>query len=144
MEALNDLIQIHADKIAIYEKCKYYCAGCYLAEFVEDLVQQGHYFIGAIRSYLSSTAAGAPDFVNRALYQTWFDIRALYSANRTPGLLAALEYNEDATIRAYEMVLTDLFPDRELRHMLQHQQEILIGNQQHIRRMQDPPGHYVL
>ncbi|MCF3108347.1 DUF2383 domain-containing protein [Niabella sp. CC-SYL272] len=142
MEALNDLIQIHADKIEIYEKCRQYCAGCYLAEFVEDLVQQGHYFIWLMSSYLRKTNAGEPDFVNRSVYRAWHELRALYAVHKTTGLLAAFEYNEDATIRAYEIVLADLAPDHELKQILHHQKQILIDNQRHIRRMQDPPGQY--
>ncbi|WP_300601231.1 DUF2383 domain-containing protein [Niabella sp.] len=143
MEALNDLIQIHSDKIEIYEKCKQYCAGCYLAEFVEDLVQQGHYFIWLIRSYLRKTSAARLNAVNRSVYRTWYDLRALYPVHKTTGLLTAFECNEDATIRAYEIVLADLAPDHELRQILLHQKQVLIDNQRNIRRLQDPPGQYL-
>ncbi len=139
MEALNDLIQIHADKIEMYEKCKQYCAGCYLAELVEDMVQQGHYFIRLMNAYLRKTNAGEPDSVNRGIYRTWLELRALYALHQTTGLLAAFEFNEDATIRAYEIVLAELVPHHELKQILQHQKQILINNQRHIRCIQDPP-----
>lgn len=139
MEALNDLIQIHTDKIEMYEKCKQYCAGCYLAEFVEDMVQQGHYCIWLMNAYLRNTNAGQPDFVNRGVYHTWLDLRALYALHKTTGLLAAFEFNEDATIRAYEIVLAELAPGHELKQLLQHQKQILINNQRHIRLIQEPP-----
>lgn len=49
MEVLHDLMEIHTENIEIYERFKVHCAGCYLAEFLEELMQQSHFFIKNIR-----------------------------------------------------------------------------------------------
>ncbi len=140
MEVLNDLMEIHTENIEIYERFKVHCAGCYLAEFIEDLIQQSHCFIWSIRSYLQGTASGRPNTGNRAVYEVWNGLRAVYTANRPPGLLAVLEYNEDAAIRAYEIALAGDALNIGLQDILQYQKEILIDNQKNIRRMQHPWG----
>ena len=132
-EALNDLLQINIDKTTLYEKLKQYCVGCYLAEIIEELIKQGHSFIRALRSCIPDTACNNPEFLNRAEYQLWNGLRALYSVNETLGLLTALEYNEDATIRVYEIVLSALVQESALRNLLQQQKELLLTNQRTIR-----------
>lgn len=140
MEMLNDLLEIHAENIEIYERFKAHCAGCYFAEFIEDLMQQSHYFIWSIRSYLQQAASHSAGNGNGTVYQAWNDLRALYSVNRPPGLLAAFEYSQDTTIRAYEIALAGDVVHIDLQDMLLYQKEILIDNQKNIRRMQHPRG----
>ncbi|ANH81895.1 hypothetical protein A8C56_13745 [Niabella ginsenosidivorans] len=137
-EALNDLLQINMDKITLYEKLKRYCAGCYLAEIIEELIQQSRSFVEVLRSCIPETAYNNPGVLSHTIYRLWNDLRALYSVNETLGLLAALEYNEDATIRAYEIVLSDLFQNDALCSLLKHQKELLLNNQKTIRLLQLP------
>jgi len=142
-EILNDLIEIHNDRIAGYEK-----AIKELKPEDEDLKILFTSLIG--QSHRCKMELGQEVQVlgkdmetgttNRGkIYRAWMDIKALFEGRDAQTVLENCEFGEDAAKRAYDTALNDEDLPNFLREMIQKQYILLKSSHDEIRALRD---HY--
>jgi len=140
-EVLNDLIEIHNDRIVGYQK-----AINELKEEDEDLKTVFTGFIGQshqckldlgteVQSLGKDMETGT---TNRGkIYRAWMDIKAAFTGKSSHSILESCEYGEDAAQKAYESALDSEDLPAYLRDMLENQRSILLGSHDEIKALRD-------
>lgn len=140
-EILNDLIEIHNDRIVGYEKA--------VKELKEEDEDLKILFTGLIgQSHQCKLELGTEVQVlgkdietgttnSGKIYRVWMDIKSAFTAKSSHATLESCEYGEDAAQRAYEEALSSEHLPAYLREMLEKQRTILLGSHNEIKALRD-------
>ena len=140
-EVLNDLIEIHNDRIVGYQK-----AINELKDEDEDLkvlftglIGQSHQCKLELGTEVQSLGKDMEtSTTNRGkIYRAWMDIKAAFTGKSSHSILESCEYGEDAAQKAYESALDSEDLPAYLRDMLQKQRSILLGSHDEIKALRD-------
>lgn len=140
IETLNDLVQIHNDRIAGYEKS--------LKELRpedEDLkpnflnyIQQSHECKSVLGTEIqvlkgtidTSTTTGGK------LYRMWMDIKSAFTGKDDHAILSNAEFGEDNVQKAYRQALKEELPNN-IRELIQSQQTRLKQAHDEVKALRD-------
>ena len=140
-EILNDLIEIHNDRIAGYEKA--------IKELKDEDQDLKVLFTGLIaQSHQSKMELGKEVQVlgkemetgttNRGkIYRAWMDVKAVFTGKSSHTALENSEHGEDATQEAYDTALRSGDLPTFLREMLQRQRAVLRSSHDEIKALRD-------
>lgn len=140
-EVLNDLIEIHNDRIAGYEK-----AIKELKDEDEDLkilftglIGQSHQCKMELGTEVQALGKDMEtSTTNRGkIYRAWMDIKAAFTGKDSHNILESCEYGEDAAQRAYDDALSSEDLPAYLRSMLQKQRTELLSSHDEIKSLRD-------
>ncbi|MBG9378305.1 PA2169 family four-helix-bundle protein [Panacibacter sp. DH6] len=140
-EILNDLIEIHNDRIVGYEK-----AVKELKDEDEDLkilftglVGQSHQCkleLGTEVQVLGKDMETGT--TNRGkIYRVWMDVKAAFTAKSSHAILESCEFGEDAAQRAYEDALSSEHLPAYIREMLEKQRAVLLASHNEVKALRD-------
>lgn len=140
-EILNDLIEIHNDRIVGYEKA--------VKELKDEDEDLKILFTGLIgQSHQCKLELGTEVQVlgkdletgttnSGKIYRVWMDIKSAFTAKSSHAILESCEYGEDAAQRAYEEALSSEHLPAYLKEMLEKQRTILLGSHNEIKALRD-------
>lgn len=139
-ETLNDLVQIHNDRIAGYEKS--------LKELKpedEDLkpnflnyIKQSHDFKSALGTEIQ-VLKGTIDTdttTGGKLYRMWMDVKSAFTGNNDHTILSNAEFGEDNVQKAYRNALKEDLP-QNIRELVQAQQTELKQAHDEVKALRD-------
>jgi uncharacterized protein (TIGR02284 family) len=138
---LNDLIQIHNDRMAGYEK-----VARELQEENEDLRDLFNAMITESREMKSSLVnevqvlhgeSERGTTTSGKIYRMWMDVKSMFSGHDRQVLLSNCEYVEDATQKAYREALESDYLPVYIRQMLYEQRQALKISHDEIRELRD-------
>jgi uncharacterized protein (TIGR02284 family) len=138
---LNDLIQIHNDRMQGYEK-----AARELHQDNEDLRELFNMMITESRKMKSSLVnevqvlhgeAEQGTTTSGKIYRMWVDVKSMFSGHDRHGLLSNCEYGEDATQKAYRESLESDFLPIYIRQLLYEQRQSLKTSHDEIKELRD-------
>jgi uncharacterized protein (TIGR02284 family) len=140
-EVLNDLIEIHNDRIEGYEKA--------IKELKDEDLDLKVLFTGLIgQSHQCKLELGTEvqalgkdmetSTTNRGkIYRAWMDIKAAFTGNSSHNILESCEYGEDAAQKAYADALDSEDLPAYLVDILQKQRAILADSHDEIKALRD-------
>ena len=141
IETLNDLVEIHNDRIAGYEKA--------LKELKDQDVDLNAIFLTCIdQSRRMKLALGTEiqtlngdiesgTTTSGKLYRAWMDIKAAFQAHSTHSVLQNTEFGEDAAQKAYEQALEEESLPAYLKELIAKQQIELQSAHDEIKTLRD-------
>ena len=141
IEILNDLIQIHNDRILGYEK-----AVGELKEDNSDLRGLFEFMVTESRKMKSALMEevqvlhGEPEkgtTVSGKIYRVWTSFKALFSGHTRQVLLSNCEAGEDATQTAYREALESDYLPVFIRQLLYDQRQALKASHDEIKDLRD-------
>jgi uncharacterized protein (TIGR02284 family) len=140
IEVLNDLIQINNDRIVGYEKAirQTNVEDTDLKILYASMVAEGHRMKIALATEVQALGAEIEQGTTTSgrIYQTWMDVKAMFTGNNRQTVLANCEAGEQAVQRAYRMALNHDLP-AYIRELLTRQQDALYASMGEIRSMRD-------
>jgi len=140
VENLNDLIQIHNDRIAGYEKAIHdlKAEDTDLKSVFTNLIGESQQFkmeLGTEVEVLGGDME-TDTSVSGKLHRTWMSVKdAFGSTNKS--ILENCEFGEDALLKAYKTVLEDDSVPAYLQEIIIRQQSILQGAHDKIKALRD-------
>lgn len=138
---LNDLIMIHNDRIAGYERAikelknededlKVLFAGL-IAQSHEAKMELGKEVqVLGTDMETSTTNSGK-------IYRAWMDVKAVFTGHNSHTVLENCEFGEDAAQKAYETALAEKNLPAFLREMISMQQQILKDSHDEVKSLRD-------
>ena len=141
IEVLNDLIQIHNDRIVGYEKAidELKPEDADLKPLFADLITESESIKTSLVADVQS-AGGSIDTGTTAsgkIYRAWMDVKALFSGHTRHAVLASCEGGEDAAQKAYRSALESDDISGALKTELASQQQKLRGSHDRIKALRD-------
>ena len=138
-EVLNDLIEIHNDRIVGYQKAIKELKDEDLKVLFTGLIGQSHQCKLELGTEVQSLGKDMEtSTTNRGkIYRAWMDIKAAFTGKSSHSILESCEYGEDAAQKAYESALDSEDLPAYLRDMLQKQRSILLGSHDEIKALRD-------
>lgn len=142
VEELNDLVEIHNDRIKGYEKA------------LEDVQHKNADLKGVFQKMIQTSIEHKEALSSRILalggevvqgttisgkiYRAWMDIKSAFSGKDREDVLEYCLYGEEAAQKAYDMALAgDAEMSAEVRQLLTSQQATLKSQQAEIDRLED-------
>lgn len=136
-ETINDLIEIHKDRILGYEKAidELEEKDSDLIECFNERIQESQQFKAAlVRTIISLGGQPAEgSTVSGKIYRAWMDVKTAFTGHDRESILGNCEFGEDAAQKAYQTALETEGLSTELRNLLTDQQTQLQNAHQHIR-----------
>lgn len=140
-EILNDLMEIHHDRILGYEKAidELEEKDSDLIEDFNEMIQKSHQLKAElVRMIFSSGGKPAEETrVSGSIYQAWMDVKAAFMGHDREIILANCEAGENAAQQAYQTALETAGLATDLQNLLRAQQAQLQTAQQQIRLLKN-------
>ena len=140
-EVLNDLIEIHNDRIAGYEKAvkELKTEDQDLKILFTGLIGQSHQYKLELGTEVQALGKDMETgTTNRGkIYRAWMDVKAAFTGKSNHSILESCEYGEDAAQRAYEDALSEKDFPLYLRELLQKQRTLLLSSHNEIKALRD-------
>ena len=140
-EVLNDLIEIHNDRIAGYEKAleELKTEDKDLKILFAGLIGQSHQYKLELGTEVQALGKDMETgTTNRGkIYRAWMDVKAAFTGKSNHSILESCEYGEDAAQRAYEDALSSEDFPLYLRELLQKQRTLLLSSHNEIKALRD-------
>ena len=129
-EILNDLVKINNDRIAGYERAIYESKDLDidLKAIFESMIRESYEYKNELSAKIGEHEGHLDDDTTTAgkIYRAWIEIKSAFTDSDRLSILAACEFTEDATQRAYEAaVATDTFLDTDTRQLILDQKNAL-------------------
>ncbi|GAB3908232.1 PA2169 family four-helix-bundle protein [Mucilaginibacter boryungensis] len=140
VENLNDLIEIHNDRITGYEKALNDLKeeDTELRELFTNCIGESHQFKMELGTEVQSLGGEIETgtTISGKIYRVWMSVKdALGSSNQS--VLESCEFGEDAAQKAYKMVLEDDSLPTYLREILTRQQSVLKAAHDKVKALRD-------
>lgn len=138
---LNDLIEIHNDRIVGYEKAIRELKGEDedLKTLFASLISQSHQAkmeLGKEVQVLGEKMETST--TNRGkIYRAWMDVKNAFTGSSTHTVLDSCEYGEDAALKAYDEALSEEDIPSFLRDILLNHQNMLLDAHDQVRALRD-------
>ena len=140
-EILNDLIEIHNDRIVGYEKAvkELKPEDNELKILFTGLIGQSHQCKLELGTEVQALGKDMETgTTNRGkIYRAWMDVKAAFTGKSSHAILESCEFGEDAAQRAYEDALNDEDLPVYLREMLQKQRTLLLSSHNEVKALRD-------
>ncbi|RXK81233.1 PA2169 family four-helix-bundle protein [Filimonas effusa] len=141
IEVLNDLIQIHNDRITGYTKAieELKPEDSDLKPLFADLISESESIKASLISNVQS-AGGSIDTDTTAsgkIYRAWMDVKAFFTGHTRHAVLASCEGGEDAAQKAYRTALESDDISGALKTELASQQQTLRASHDRIKALRD-------
>jgi uncharacterized protein (TIGR02284 family) len=141
VEILNDLIQIHNDRIAGYERAikelkdedsdlKTLFAG-----YIDESRQIKMILGKEVQALGGDMDTGTTN--SGKIYRAWMDVKAIFTGHNRKTVLQNCEFGEDAAQKAYTTALRSDDLPAYLGEMLNQQQKILKDSHDEVKAMRD-------
>lgn len=140
IETLNDLVEIHNDRIAGYEKAlkELKPEDADLKSGFLNYIKQSHEFKSALGTEIQ-VLKGTIDTdttTGGKLYRMWMDIKSAFTGNNDHAILSNAEFGEDNVQKAYRHALKEELP-ANIRALIQSQQIELKVAHDEVRALRD-------
>jgi len=141
IEVLNDLIEIHNDRIKGYERAIKELKDedtdlkTLFAVFI-DQSRQAKMLLGKETQVLGGEMETGTTNSGK-IYRAWMDVKALFTGHDRHTVLENCEFGEDAALKAYDTALHDEDLPAYIREMLLDQNETLLDAHDEIKNLRD-------
>ncbi|MFD1256554.1 PA2169 family four-helix-bundle protein [Mucilaginibacter terrae] len=132
VEVLNDLIKIHNDRIAGYERATIETENTDLKSLFTNFIGNSHQFKLALATEVQTYAKDIENTTSSSgdLHRAWINVKAFFTGHSSKSVLEECEFGEDATQKAYKSAL-------EEEHLPAYIKEILIEQQVTLKTVHD-------
>lgn len=141
IEILNDLVLIHNDRIAGYEKAlkELSSEDSDLVTLFEQMIDESRKARLALGNEVQVSGGEIAEgtMVSGKIYRAWMDVKALFTGNDRHTILENCEAGEDATQKAYESALEKENLPAYLRDTISEQQDWLKNSHDEIRSLRN-------
>lgn len=138
---LNDLIAIHNDRIAGYEKAKkeLKAEDSDLERLFSGMIGESQDIRETLGAEVRASGGNVESGTTAAgkIYRAWMDVRAAFSGNDRKAVLANCEAGEDAAQNAYKMALKEESVPSYLREVLTSQMQSLRASHDEVKALRD-------
>jgi len=141
IEVLNDLIEIHNDRIKGYERAIKELKDedtdlkTLFAVFI-DQSRQAKMLLGKETQVLGGEMETGTTNSGK-IYRAWMDVKALFTGHDRHTVLENCEFGEDAALKAYDTALHDEDLPAYIREMLLDQNETLLDAHDEVKNLRD-------
>ncbi len=141
VEILNDLIEIHNDRITGYDRAikESTAENADLKELFEHMIRESHEYKLALATEVlvlkGETAEGTTN--SGKIYRVWMDVKAVFTGHNRHAILANCEKGEDAAQAAYKTALADEDLPQFLHDLIAEQQAKLKFSHDKIKMLRD-------
>jgi uncharacterized protein (TIGR02284 family) len=141
VEILNDLIEIHNDRIAGYDRAIKESTeeNADLKQLFEHMIHESHECKMALATEVlvlkGETAEGTTN--SGKIYRVWMDVKAVFTGHDRHAILANCEKGEDAAQAAYKTALADESLPLFLHTLISEQQAKLKFSHDKIKMLRD-------
>lgn len=141
VEILNDLIEIHNDRITGYDRAIKESTeeNVDLKQLFEHMIRESHECKMALATEVlvlkGETAAGTTN--SGKIYRVWMDVKAVFTGHDRHAILANCEKGEDAAQAAYKTALADEDLPKYLHDLVAGQQSKLKLSHDKIKMLRD-------
>jgi len=140
IETLNDLVEIHNDRITGYEKAidelKQEDAELksYFLRYISQSQQQKAALTNEIQALNGNVETGTT--ASGKLYRAWMDIKAAFTGRSEHTILSNAEFGEDAAQKAYNTALNEELPENVRQLIIDQKSELLTAHNE-VKRLRD-------
>jgi len=141
IEVLNDLIEIHNDRIKGYERAIKELKDedtdlkTLFVVFI-DQSRQAKMLLGKETQVLGGEMETGTTNSGK-IYRAWMDVKALFTGHDRHTVLENCEFGEDAALKAYDTALHDEDLPAYIREMLLDQNETLLDAHDEVKNLRD-------
>lgn len=111
VEILNDLVKIHNDRIAGYERAikETPAEDSDLKHLFTSFIADSHQYKLALATEIQTYARDIENTTTTGgdIHRAWINVKAFFSGNNPKAVLEECEFGEDATQKAYQSALND-------------------------------------
>ena len=141
IETLNDLIEIHNDRVVGYEKAidELREEDSDLNLLFNEMIQESHRLKAELDRHVI-LLGGKPEEGTTAsgkIYRAWMDVKAVFTGRDREAILSNCEFGEDAAQAAYRTALENGDLTLEIKSLLTKQQSELRTAHNTIRALRD-------
>ncbi len=141
-DVLNDLVMINNDRIAGYEKAIKDAKDMDidLKATFRGMIEQSTIYKQELSTVIEGNGGIVDDDTTPSgkIYRAWMDIKSLDTENDRYAILAACEFGEDATQRAYDAIISSgKLQDEQVRKMVEDEQNALKKSHELIKTQRD-------
>lgn len=141
IEILNDLIEIHNDRVVGYEKAidELREEDNDLATFFNEMIQESHRLKAELSKEVILLGAKPEEGTTASgkIYRAWMDVKTAFTGHDRETILSNCEFGEDAAQTAYKTALETEGLSMEIRSLLTDQQSELRSSHNRIRDLRD-------
>jgi uncharacterized protein (TIGR02284 family) len=139
VEVLNDLVKIHNDRIAGYERATIETENTDLKTLFTSFIGDSHQFKLALATEVQTYARDIENTTSSSgdLHRTWINIKAFFTGHSPKSVLEECEFGEDATQKAYKSALEDEKVPAYIREILAEQQVKLKTAHDQVKALRD-------
>lgn len=140
-EVLNDLIEIHNDRVKGYEKAieELRAEDSDLRALFTRMIGESHKQKMALATEVQVLGEDAETGTTASgkIYRTWMDVKAMFTGHDRKTVLSNCEFGEDAAQRAYKMALDEGDLSSDLRALITQQKAELRTSHDEIKSLRD-------
>jgi uncharacterized protein (TIGR02284 family) len=141
IETLNDLIQIHNDRVEGYERSlkDLKDEDADLKYLFTNLIGESHQFKLEIATEVAVLGKDIETgtTTSGALHRTWIDVKTAFTGHSKKSVLEECEFGEDAILKAYKTALEQEALPAYIREILTKQQPVLQAAHDKIKALRD-------
>jgi len=141
VEALNDLIKIHNDRIQGYEKAIKDTeeGNADLKQLFTSFIGDSHKFKLALATEVQTYGKDIENTTSNSggIHRTWLSVKAFFTGNSEKSILEECEFGEDATQKAYKTAIEDEHVPAYIKEMLTEQNVTLKAAHDKVKALRD-------
>lgn len=139
VEVLNDLVKIHNDRIAGYERATIETDNTDLKTLFTSFIGDSHQFKLALATEVQTYARDIENTTSSSgdLHRTWINVKAFFTGHSPKSVLEECEFGEDATQKAYKSAIEDEKVPAYIREILAEQQIKLKAAHDQVKALRD-------
>ena len=139
VEILNDLIKIHNDRIAGYERATIETENTDLKTLFTSFIGDSHKFKLALATEVQTYAKDIENTTSSGgdLHRAWINVKAFFTGHSPKSVLEECEFGEDATQKAYKSALEEERLPAYLRDVLTEQEVTLKAAHDQVKTLRD-------
>ena len=145
IEVLNDLIEIHNDRIKGYTRAIDELKGGDedLKSLFISMIDESRDARMALGQEVQALGGKMEDDTTNSgkIYRAWMDVKAVFTGHSRQTVLENCEFGEDAAQKAYKAALSEDHLPAYLKEMLVEQQQMLKGSHDEIKALRDVEEH---
>jgi uncharacterized protein (TIGR02284 family) len=145
IEILNDLIEIHNDRIKGYTRAieELKEGDQDLKSIFTSMIDESREIRMVLGQEVQALGGKMEDSTTNSgkIYRAWMDVKAVFTGHSRQTVLENCEFGEDAAQRAYDAALSEDDLPAFLRQMLSEQQHRLKASHDEIKALRDEEAH---
>jgi len=141
VDVLNDLVKIHNDRIAGYERAikETDSANSDLKQLFASFIGDSHQFKLALATEIQTYARDIENTTHSSgdLHRTWLAVKGFFSGHDVKSVLEECETGEDATQKAYKIAIADEHFPAYIKEILVQQEQTLKAAHDKVKQLRD-------